>query len=62
MKFKDVFKQTSVGKLLALRWMGQFTDGVFQSALASFVYSHQSANQMQNLPLLPSLLYYFLTR
>ena len=37
MKFKDVFRQTSVGKLLALRWMGQFTDGVFQSALASFV-------------------------
>ena len=29
MKFKDIFKQTSVGKLLALRWMGQFTDGVF---------------------------------
>jgi len=26
-----------VGRLLALRWMGQFTDGVFQSALASFV-------------------------
>ena len=37
MKVKDVFRQTSVGKLLALRWMGQFTDGVFQSALASFV-------------------------
>ena len=26
-----------MGRLLALRWMGQFTDGVFQSALASFV-------------------------
>lgn len=37
MKFRYVFRQTSVGKLLALRWTGQFTDGVFQSALASFV-------------------------
>ncbi|MFM1758726.1 MAG: hypothetical protein RL193_1303, partial [Actinomycetota bacterium] len=24
-------------KLLAVRWTGQFTDGIFQSALASFV-------------------------
>ena len=24
-------------KLLAVRWSGQFTDGIFQSALASFV-------------------------
>ena len=27
----------SVKKLVAIRWTGQFTDGLFQSALASFV-------------------------
>lgn len=26
-----------LGRLLRLRWMGQFTDGLFQSALASFI-------------------------
>ena len=37
MNFWKVIRKTAVGRLLALRWMGQFTDGVFQSALASFV-------------------------
>ena len=37
MKFKTVFTKTSVGKLLAVRWMGQLTDGIFQSSLASFL-------------------------
>ncbi len=37
MKFRSVFTRTSVGKLLAVRWMGQLTDGIFQSSLASFL-------------------------
>ena len=37
MRFREAIRQTAVGKLLAVRWMGQLTDGIFQSALASFV-------------------------
>ena len=37
MNFKTVFTKTSVGELLAVRWMGQLTDGIFQSSLASFL-------------------------
>jgi MFS family permease len=36
-RFREAIRQTAVGKLLAVRWMGQLTDGIFQSALASFV-------------------------
>ena len=32
-----VLKGSSFPKLLQVRWLGQFTDGLFQSALASFV-------------------------
>jgi len=31
------FARSGLSKLLAVRWVGQITDGVFQSALASFV-------------------------
>ncbi len=37
MDFWQALRKTSVGRLLAVRWMGQLTDGIFQSALASFV-------------------------
>lgn len=37
MNFWDALRKTAVGRLLAVRWMGQLTDGIFQSALASFV-------------------------
>jgi len=35
--FREALRKTAVGRLLAVRWMGQLTDGIFQSALASFV-------------------------
>ena len=31
------FARSGLSKLLAVRWLGQVTDGIFQSALASFV-------------------------
>ena len=37
MRFREALRKTSVGKLLAVRWMGQLTDGIFQSSLASFL-------------------------
>jgi len=37
MRFTAAMKVTSIRRLLALRWTGQMTDGIFQSALASFV-------------------------
>ena len=37
MNFRKVLTETSVGRLLAVRWMGQLTDGIFQSSLASFL-------------------------
>ncbi|MGA0113151.1 MAG: MFS transporter [Candidatus Nanopelagicaceae bacterium] len=37
MNFRQALRKTAVGRLLAVRWMGQLTDGIFQSALASFV-------------------------
>ena len=37
MRFTDALKQKQVRKLLAIRWTGQLSDGIFQSALASFV-------------------------
>jgi MFS family permease len=37
MRFKEAFSLPELKKLLALRWMGQLTDGVFQSSLASFL-------------------------
>ena len=37
MRFTDALKQNQVRKLLAIRWTGQLSDGIFQSALASFV-------------------------
>ena len=37
MNFREALRKTPVGRLLAVRWMGQLTDGIFQSALASFV-------------------------
>ena len=37
MNFRSVLTRTSVGRLLAVRWMGQLTDGIFQSSLASFL-------------------------
>ncbi len=33
----QLIREPRLGRLLRLRWMGQFTDGLFQSALASFV-------------------------
>ena len=37
MRFLIAVRKPSVGKLFAIRWTGQLTDGIFQSALASFV-------------------------
>ncbi|MGA0901748.1 MAG: MFS transporter [Candidatus Nanopelagicaceae bacterium] len=37
MRFTAAMKISSIRRLLALRWTGQLTDGIFQSALASFV-------------------------
>ncbi len=37
MRFREALQKTSVGRLLAVRWMGQLTDGIFQSSLASFL-------------------------
>ena len=37
MGFKELIKHPSFSRLLAIRWSGQTTDGVFQSALASFI-------------------------
>lgn len=36
-KMRIFEKSSSFPKLLQIRWLGQFTDGLFQSALASFV-------------------------
>jgi MFS family permease len=36
-RFREALQKTSVGRLLAVRWMGQLTDGIFQSSLASFL-------------------------
>jgi len=36
-RFREALRKTSVGRLLAVRWMGQLTDGIFQSSLASFL-------------------------
>jgi MFS family permease len=37
MRFTAAMQISSIRRLLALRWTGQLTDGIFQSALASFV-------------------------
>ena len=37
MRFTAAIKIPAVRKLLAVRWTGQMTDGIFQSALASFI-------------------------
>ena len=37
MNFRGVLANSSLGRLLAVRWMGQLTDGIFQSSLASFL-------------------------
>lgn len=37
MNFWDLLRHPRLSRLLAVRWSGQATDGVFQSALASFV-------------------------
>ena len=37
MGFIDLLKHPRFSRLLAIRWSGQVTDGIFQSALASFV-------------------------
>ena len=37
MGFKELIKHPRFSRLLAIRWSGQTTDGVFQSALASFI-------------------------
>ncbi|MFM8328984.1 MAG: hypothetical protein ACKN80_01930, partial [Actinomycetales bacterium] len=37
MRFTAAVKIPAIRKLLLLRWTGQLTDGIFQSALASFV-------------------------
>ena len=37
MKFSAAIRIPAVRKLLAVRWTGQLTDGIFQSALASFI-------------------------
>ena len=36
-EFFTLVLHPSLSKLLRVRWLGQFTDGIFQSALASFV-------------------------
>jgi len=36
-RFSAAIKVPSIRRLLALRWTGQMTDGIFQSALASFI-------------------------
>jgi MFS family permease len=35
--FWQLIADSKLRRLLRLRWMGQFTDGIFQSALASFI-------------------------
>ena len=37
MNFRNAISLPLVGRLLAVRWMGQLTDGIFQSSLASFL-------------------------
>jgi len=37
MSFVGLIRHPRLSRLLAVRWTGQMTDGVFQSALASFV-------------------------
>ena len=37
MSFAGLLRHSRLSRLLAVRWTGQATDGVFQSALASFV-------------------------
>ena len=37
MSFAGLIRHPRLSRLLAVRWTGQMTDGVFQSALASFV-------------------------
>ena len=37
MGFKELIKHPRFSRLLAIRWSGQATDGIFQSALASFI-------------------------
>ena len=37
MNFRSAISLPVVGRLLAVRWMGQLTDGIFQSSLASFL-------------------------
>lgn len=37
MRFSAAIRIPAVRKLLAVRWTGQLTDGIFQSALASFI-------------------------
>jgi MFS family permease len=37
MRFTAAMQISAIRRLLALRWTGQLTDGIFQSALASFV-------------------------
>ena len=37
MSVKEIFLDRKLARLLRVRWTGQLTDGVFQSALASFL-------------------------
>ena len=37
MSFWALLRHPRLSRLLAVRWSGQITDGLFQSALASFV-------------------------
>jgi hypothetical protein len=37
MSFVGLMRHPRLSRLLAVRWTGQATDGIFQSALASFV-------------------------
>ena len=37
MNFLQLLREKGLARLLRVRWSGQITDGVFQSALASFV-------------------------
>ena len=37
MSVKEIFLDRKLIRLLRVRWTGQFTDGIFQSALASFL-------------------------
>ena len=37
MKLSSQLRQPAIRKLIAIRWTGQLTDGIYQSALASFV-------------------------